>query len=81
MTQSELNNLVKKSTYEVISKNKDFINRSIRSALADNSDGNKVSANDTAKAAIELCLTLTPELSAEITSQILVKLGLVVLED
>lgn len=81
MKKSELDNLAAKTALEVIKNNQERINKSIRESFEECSHNSKISATDAVVASTALCVTLTPELSAEITATMLVKLGLVVLED
>lgn len=82
MKKDELYKLATDTCYEVLEKNKDVIDERIRSSLQRCSDGNgKVSAHDAAAALSTVNTTLCPEISAIVTAKLLVKLGLVVLED
>ena len=82
MKKAELYKLATETSSEVIEKNMDEINRRTRLVIdkVSNEDG-KVSAHDAATALAGLNIALCPELSAVITAKMLVKLGLIVLED
>ena len=82
MKKDELYEMANEICREVLEKNKDVIGERISSALSHNSDSDgKIAAHDAAGALSAVSLTLGPELSAVITAKMLVKLGLVTLED
>ena len=82
MKKDELYQLATDTCYEVIEKNKDTIDERIHSSLKRFSDENgNVSAHNAAAALSTVNTTLCPEISAIVTAKLLVKLGLVVLED
>lgn len=82
MKKDELYDMANEICREVIEKNKHVIEERLTSALSRNTDSNgKISAHDAAGALSVVSLTLGPELSAVITAKMLVKLGLVTLED
>ena len=81
MTRSELDRIALQTALDVIKKNESRVKKSILESFQDCGDGTTVTAHQAVVASTATCFTLIPEMSAEITAQLLVNLGLVAPED
>lgn len=81
MNKSELTKLASDVAHDVLKIKVDYINNQVSSAIKDVSTNGIVSNSDAIVALTSLCMTMTPELSAAVTAEMLVRLGLVTVED
>lgn len=81
MTRTELNSLIDEAVKETLELNREAIDEHIRETFnADKENSHMLIGGAIAKST-SLSLTLVPSLSGAITARLLVKLGLVSLED
>lgn len=80
MTKDELYQMAAETSRKVVEANRDLIDAQIHDMLH-NDDGSKLPLKDIPSVLAALSVTIAPDISAAVTAQMLVDLGLVTLED
>lgn len=81
MKTAEYQQMIHTISTEVLQRNMGHIREQILSSTKDLSHDGKITTNDATAALMATCMTLAPHISAEITAEMLVRLGLVTVED
>lgn len=81
MKKAELFELAATTCFDVTKRNSDLTNQAVHELFSKGDEGAKLSIDEAIAKATVLSLTLVPEISAAVTAELLVRLGLVELED
>lgn len=81
MTKDEMLQVARTACFDVLDRNRDLIDERVKEAFCRKGSDNKILLTDALSSATGLCLSFIPELSAVVTAEMLVALGLVSLED
>lgn len=81
MKKAELFEMAAKTCADVQRRNSELTNEKIRKLFVNEDEDSKISLDEAISKAMVLSLTLVPEISAAVTAELLVRLGLVELED
>ncbi len=80
MTKDQLFQMAAQTSRKVVERNMDLINEQIRD-MSHKEDGSKISLQELPSVLAALTITIAPDISAAVTAQMLVDLGLVTLDD
>ena len=81
MKKAELFEMAAETCRDILKRNTDVTSERIHNMFYSENGGTNISFNDAIGKATALSLTLVPEISAAVTAELLVRLGLVKLED
>lgn len=81
MKKSEYQQMVNDISTEVLQKNTERIQNQVSASIERQSQDGKISHSEAALALSATFMSLAPRISAEITAEMLVRLGLVTVED
>lgn len=77
MTQNELIDLATTVCLRILDENKDLVRKRIMETFSASDDKSPISLEDAMMRSTALALTLAPELSARVTAQLLIDLGII----
>lgn len=81
MKKSELFQKAAQISIDVLQRNQDLIDERVNKTFSSSEEDTAISLVDAVGRAVALTITLAPDLSAAITAQMLIDLGLVEIED
>lgn len=81
MKKSELFEMASAACLDVLKRNQDLTNQRVKEMFSGGDENKKLSLDEAISKATALSLILAPEISAAVTAELLVRLGVVEIED